>query len=379
MDRNAVFLVGFVLYLLILYCYATENEAMKVDPNASLDTKSFLPLNSGNQSDAKVTKSEMNLEVMEVDKGSKGKDQDEESKAGVNKDPKKSSSSMEMGSKEIRKMGKDKDLMSSESKLDDESKEGRSNAGSDSKVMPKESIREESSGILKPPRKENSRVEECDASNRCVDEKNNLIACLRVPGNESPDLSLLIQNKGKGSFTVKITAPNFVQLEHTTVQLEKEENKKVKVTIGNIIKDTAIVLEAGEGRCNLSFRDILLPNLDKKTEHLPQFKYSNTFRRAPIIYVLIVVMLLIGATWTCIRFRRRNNSIYEKVGIELPVSGGVKTESVITDSWDDSWGDSWDDEEAPKTPLKPVSNLSSKGLASRWSNGKEGGKNKWKD
>lgn len=34
-----------------------------------------------------------------------------------------------------------------------------------------------------PLRNEGSRGEECDSSNMCTDEKNKLVACLRVPGN----------------------------------------------------------------------------------------------------------------------------------------------------------------------------------------------------
>ena len=44
---------------------------------------------------------------------------------------------------------------------------------------------------------------------------------------ESPQLSLLIQNKGTGPLTVKISAPDFVHLEQSEVQLQEKEDKKV--------------------------------------------------------------------------------------------------------------------------------------------------------
>ena len=44
---------------------------------------------------------------------------------------------------------------------------------------------------------------------------------------DSPQLSLLIQNKGKGPLTVKISAPDFVHLEKSEVQLQEKEDKKV--------------------------------------------------------------------------------------------------------------------------------------------------------
>ena len=47
---------------------------------------------------------------------------------------------------------------------------------------------------------------------------------------ESPDLSLLIQNKGKGPLNVTISAPDFVHLEKTKIQLQEKDNKKVFMT-----------------------------------------------------------------------------------------------------------------------------------------------------
>jgi hypothetical protein len=45
--------------------------------------------------------------------------------------------------------------------------------------------------------------------------------------SESPDLLLLIQNKGKGPLSVTISAPAFVQLEERNVQIQEKEHKKV--------------------------------------------------------------------------------------------------------------------------------------------------------
>lgn len=47
---------------------------------------------------------------------------------------------------------------------------------------------------------------------------------------ESPDLSLFIQNKGKGPLSVTISAPDFVQLGETNIQLKEKEDKKVFMT-----------------------------------------------------------------------------------------------------------------------------------------------------
>lgn len=47
--------------------------------------------------------------------------------------------------------------------------------------------------------------------------------------SDSPHLSLLIQNKGKGPLSVTIVAPDFVALEETKIRLEEKENKKVSI------------------------------------------------------------------------------------------------------------------------------------------------------
>lgn len=54
---------------------------------------------------------------------------------------------------------------------------------------------------------------------------------------DSPDLSLLIQNKGNGPLNVTISAPIFVQLEKRNIQLQQKEDIKVHITnIGSVIE-----------------------------------------------------------------------------------------------------------------------------------------------
>ncbi|KAJ8555862.1 hypothetical protein K7X08_013358 [Anisodus acutangulus] len=94
-------------------------------------------------------------------------------------------------------------------------------------------------------RKENFHGEECDSSYSCTIEEQALVACLRVPGNDSPDLSLLVQNKGKDTARISIMAPKFVKLEQNQIELQGKENKKVSISGGN---DNFIILKAGDGR-----------------------------------------------------------------------------------------------------------------------------------
>ncbi|XP_052209729.1 uncharacterized protein LOC127813055 isoform X2 [Diospyros lotus] len=230
-------------------------------------------------------------------------------------------------------------------------------------------------------KKEGSHGEECDASNSCKAENNKLVACLRVPGNESPDLSLLIQNKGNSPLSVTISAPDFVQLEETKVQLQEKKDKKVKVSIGKGGTDSLIVLTAGNGNCSLGFQDLIPLDQRKEIDYSSKFNFISLVKRTHLIALIVFAAGLITASaWICISFQRRRyftgkSAKYQRLDMELPVSSGVKAESVFKDGWDNSWDDNWDDEEAPQTPPLPVTpSVSSKGLSSRRLS-KEG----WKD
>ncbi|XWS48807.1 hypothetical protein CRYUN_Cryun13aG0108200 [Craigia yunnanensis] len=251
-------------------------------------------------------------------------------------------------------------------------KDGEKKENLDDSVDPKEVNKEKDNtqdSVPPPPppprptRKDGFHGEECDSSNMCMDKNKRFAACLRVPGNESPDLSLLIQNKGTGPITIKISAPAFVQLEETDVELQEKQDRKVKVSIKNSGTENLIVLKDGSGECSLDFRDLIVHNSAKS--------YVNFLSQTPTTTIIFVAAILILASgWICMSFRRRLLTRvglkYQRLDMELPVSGGPKIEPDVNDEWDNSWGDNWDDEEAPMTPSMPVTpSLSSKGLASR--------------
>ncbi|XP_055821680.1 uncharacterized protein LOC129890157 isoform X2 [Solanum dulcamara] len=274
---------------------------------------------------------------------------------------------------EREKKGKD-----SSSKRDDrkgdikeaEQQEKASNSSSEKqeekgKVLP-DGI--QSREVILPTRKESFHGEECDSSYSCTIEEKALVACLRVPGNESPELSLLVQNKGKDTASISITAPKFVKLEHNKIELQGKENKKMKVSIGNGGNDNFIILKAGEGQCFLDFRG-LIDNSDKTS----QFNYAF-----PSFGIICLVAIAIVAT-VLLYIKRRllvsSGHKYQKLDNGLPVSSGGKVETLSTDGWDNNWDDNWDDEEVPNTPSLPVTpSLSSKIISTQRSS-KEG----WKD
>ncbi|TMW89653.1 hypothetical protein EJD97_016850 [Solanum chilense] len=222
--------------------------------------------------------------------------------------------------------------------------------------------------VILPARKESFHGEECDSSYSCTIEEKALVACLRVPGNESPDLSLLVQNKGKDTASISIKSPKFVTLEHNEIELQGKENKKMKVSIGNGGNDNIITMKAGDGQCSLDFRG-LIDNAEKTS----QFNYAlPSFAIMCLVAIALVTTILL---YIKRRLLVSNGHMYQKLDNALPVSSGGKVETLSTDGWDNNWDDNWDDEEAPKAPSLPVTpSLSSKIISSRWSS-KEG----WKD
>ncbi|KAG6409357.1 hypothetical protein SASPL_127396 [Salvia splendens] len=211
--------------------------------------------------------------------------------------------------------------------------------------------RESKEGRLPPVR------EECDStSNHCTDDDKTLVACLRVPGNDSPSLSLLIQNRGKGFQSITISAPDSVQLERKKIGLQENKDAEVKVSLGDVENGHFIVLTAGHGNCTLNLKDEFMSR--KANNHNPSSSnlsiYSPTLSRGVVFLggLVIVGISIFMCSKSGRNHFRRKDRIYQRLDMELPVSHGTNAD----DSWDNSWGDTWDDEEAPVTslPLTPT-------------------------
>lgn len=253
---------------------------------------------------------------------------------------------------------------------------GALHEGLDNQMQAKDHNKESSASSIGV--KENLRDTECDPSSMCVDEKKNLTACLRVPGNDSPDLSLQIWNKGARPVNISITAPAFVQLEESMVQLQPKEDKKVKVSIAYDGMDSLIFLTTEDSRCTLDFRELVPHDARVETRYAFKLKYLNNWTKTHfIIFLPLTSFLVFGCAWMYFGLHKKliRKNGYQAVEMELPVSDIAKTVPEPNGGWDNSWDDSWDDEEAPMTPTLPATpNLSSRGLASRRLS-KEG----WKD
>ncbi|KAK2664269.1 hypothetical protein Ddye_002843 [Dipteronia dyeriana] len=294
---------------------------------------------------------------------------------------KDNSSNNESGSKGSN----DEQKSSDDSNKEVKTKEGIPKKEHSSDEVKSKDVHKESGNVedLDPSRKEGTQIEECDSSNKCMDKDEKFVACLRVPGNDSPDLSLLILNKAKGSLTVRISAPDYVWLEKTKVQLPEKDGKTLKVTVkNNRGTGNLIILKAGTGKCSLDFKDLIGQNAGKESNNSLQPAYFNFLSQKPIIaFASFAALLVVASVCMCIiTFRRRqlsdSPSKYQRLDMELPVPNAGKSDpNTNNDGWDNSWTDDWDDEEAHMTPTLPVTpSLSSKGLAPRRLN-KEG----WKD
>ncbi|KAG2302853.1 hypothetical protein Bca4012_061184 [Brassica carinata] len=231
--------------------------------------------------------------------------------------------------------------------------------------------------------------EECDPSYMCSDEKHLFLACLRVPGDDAPHLSLLIQNKAKTALLLTITAPNFVRLETNKVQLLESQDTKVKVSIkkgGS--NDSAITLTSSNGgHCSLELKDLAAAahetgNQDAVAVSRPSiFNISSrTLIVIAMISFLVLSLVIIPVIYHVYRSKSQGKSKYQRLDMELPVSNTTalvsKSDQETGDDggWNNNWGDDWGDgdEEQPVLPLTP--SVSSRGLAPRRLS-KEG----WKD
>ncbi|KAL3652772.1 hypothetical protein CASFOL_002453 [Castilleja foliolosa] len=224
--------------------------------------------------------------------------------------------------------------------------------------------------------------EKCDfSSNRCTDDDKTLVACLRVPGNESPALSLLIQNMGKGSLSIAISAPDLVELEKKQIEIQENKDMEVKVSIKGVESGHLIILSAGHGNCTLNFRDQFMGM--KKAGDPHDSSSSNSIFKLTLskgFLFMAALLFLVISIFMSTKFGRKyffssKDPKYQKLDMELPISHGSKHETDENKGWEENWGDDWDDEETPITPSFPVTpSLSSQGMASR-----KFSKDGWKD
>ncbi|CAN0841010.1 hypothetical protein LINGRAHAP2_LOCUS3053 [Linum grandiflorum] len=370
------------LLLLLVIVLLVADFSCADDTKVNLNDKdhpdpSLKPNNSSNEKAGEV-----NLGVK--DDGGKKENKPKEKDEGVVEEPKKGGGVNDGERKDLNVQVGDKETGKSNEGNARESGNEKLNGGKETKQEQVE-LKKEQGG------KEISHGEECDPSNKCLIQDSNLVACIRVPGNDSPDLLLLIQNDGEVPVSVTILSPDFVQLEKKSIQLQQKEHKKVKVSINGKGRESSIVLKTGtSSSCSLDISD-LIDDHHSGSGSIDNARGSTTYTTSNLpLFLACFVGLSIVAGITISRRRKlskngsSSSSNYQRLDMDLPVSGvGNKLANQTDDGWDNSWGDGWDDdndggdEEMPKTPsAMPVTpSLSSKGLASRSRLSKDG----WKD
>ncbi|VVA93510.1 unnamed protein product [Arabis nemorensis] len=274
---------------------------------------------------------------------------------------------------------------------EEDSSKSEVNKGSDES---EDSNKDDEEGMSNSSRKkkEGFHGEVCDPSNMCTDEDDQFVACLRVPGNDAPHLSLLIQNKGKSALLVTITAPGFVRLEKNKVQLLENEDTKVKVSVNKgRSNDSAIMLTSSKGSCRLELKDLAAAH-ETGNDDTVTVSHPSTFNIRPrtiivitMISFLVLSLVIIPVIIHVYRNKTQGKNKYQRLDMELPVSNNALVSKSDhesgDDGWNNNWGDDWDDEngdgdeEQPHTPVLPLTpSVSARGLASRRLS-KEG----WKD
>ncbi|XP_010545203.1 PREDICTED: uncharacterized protein LOC104817649 [Tarenaya hassleriana] len=359
MEKSSILFVGLALIFVAVNCSSADTE---VDEKAKVISSSISDLNS---TDTRLGGSEL--------------------VTNDTTNAKKTDDSVNMEDKQWHSTGND-DIRKGKEELDDASSKANYGEKRANDEMGSEDMNTSSR------KKEGFHGEECDPSNMCTNEEDHFVACLRVPGNDSPRLSLLIQNKGKSPLLVTISAPAFVRLEKSKVQLLKNEDKKVKVSIkGQESSDKAIVLTAGKGKCRLDLKELSAEdaagNDDSVTDTVSRFSIANFRSQTLIVVIFFIVVCGLVLVPAFIHFYRKKNkwigNKYQRLEEELPVStskgskADKETDTETEGGWNNDWGDDWDDgdgdgdgdgddEEAPKTPLMPLTpSVSSRGLASR--------------
>lgn len=369
MKLNLTFLVVLFIISVAVHCADTDLEVKK-NTHDPLDSETKT-LNRKIGLNEKSSTSGSNLESKQADTLEKAKVSNEIQNATVDKTKNVPSKLLGDGKAgNVQTDSKDKES------VENIKKKGIADKGSGSKNVPEEEK-------LSSMRKGSFRGEQCDSSFKCTigsDENHGMVACLSVPGDDSTEVSLLIQNKGKGLLDVDINAPDFVQLEKANIQIHENDDQKVMVSIGDGKTERFITLKTRQGNCSLDFMDFLAHNPMKKSDYMSPLTFTNLFRRTPFLgLVSLALLLVIASVVVCVTYQRRrflnNGTKYQKLDAEIRVSGGPKIDFDQKDGWDDNWSDDWDDVEAPSTPSMPLTpSISSAGVSSRRVN-----KDAWKD
>ncbi|KAK9094197.1 hypothetical protein Scep_025666 [Stephania cephalantha] len=178
--KLCVVLLALLLFSTNIWICFGDEEVNKKDPSHEIAHEKNAPSNES--STAKLVTNPSKNDMVK-----KGEKQDAVAEGG-SKNDRADSLKKDLNSKVVPKEGAVKESKDDLNKEPIVKKRGEEKEGSngESKSKPKLVDNDKNSFTSKeskPLREDSTRVEECGASSNCTDEKNNLIACLRVPGN----------------------------------------------------------------------------------------------------------------------------------------------------------------------------------------------------
>lgn len=150
----------------------------------------------------------------------------------------------------------------------------------------------------------------------------------------------------------------------------------MQINISSVVgKSTKLIVSSGGAPCNLVL--VQSASVDKIMQQLSF--YSKQVTPIYAIYASFLITLLLGGTWACCRFRKRNQQdvvTYQELEMGLPESTANVDSS---EGWDQDWDDDWDEDVEVKSPSgHQVRSVSADGLTSR-SPKRDGWENGWDD
>ncbi|CAA3032036.1 Hypothetical predicted protein [Olea europaea subsp. europaea] len=176
----------------------------------------------------------------------------------------------------------------------------------------------------------------CVALNNCTINEYNITACVPSVGNGFQESFLLVLNDGESSLNLNITVrPANETLENIVIPAHKVE--KVNIT-SNMQGISSISVNAGNGVCTIQLG-----------ASLPQTHHTTYLTPVNGTYMLFVIVLFIGGTWTCFKLVKRKRHLDGVPYQELEMGNQESSFSLnveTAEGWDESWEDEWDEEKA---------------------------------
>ncbi|KAL8517041.1 hypothetical protein ACS0TY_015319 [Phlomoides rotata] len=220
-------------------------------------------------------------------------------------------------------------------------------------------------------------IDSCEGSIvSCTDR--GMLACIHTSNaSGSKGLFLVVKNEGEITLKVIVQVPNGLINDFPDFEVPKHKTNRLDIS-STMGKSTELIVNSGNGKCVLPLvKSVSVENI----LHQLSF-YSKQVTPIYAVYASFVVALLLGGTWACCRFRKRNQQDgipYQELEMGLPESSSAVNLDEEAEGWDDNWDDDWDEDSTVKSPSgQQLRSVSSNGLVSR-SSKKDGWENNWDD